>query len=35
VSTLALLYLTGMRAEETRELQATVGATSVSEPTTS
>jgi MFS family permease len=35
VSTLALLYLTGMRAEETRELQATVGATSVSGPTTS
>jgi hypothetical protein len=35
VSTLALLYLTGMRAEETRELQATVGATSLSGPTTS
>lgn len=35
VSTLALLYLTGMRAEESRELQAGVGAGSVSEPTTS
>ena len=44
VSTLALLFLTGMRAEETRELQAAaVGAGSgsgsgsgpVSEPTTS
>jgi MFS family permease len=35
VSTLALLFLTGMRAEETRELQATVGAGSVSGPTTS
>jgi MFS family permease len=35
VSTLALLYLTGMRAEETRELQATVGAASLSGPTTS
>jgi MFS family permease len=39
VSTLALLFLTGMRAEETRELQTTVGAGSAtgsgSMPTTS
>jgi hypothetical protein len=37
VSTFALLFLTGMRAEETRELQAGVAAApaSASGPTTS
>jgi MFS family permease len=35
VSTFALLFLTGMRAEETRELHAGVAAASASGPTTS